>query len=422
MKRIASLLLAACLLAAPQLTGKAQAEGFALSDFGARGTALAGGMVARADDPSAVAWNPAGITQLPGTQIMVGMTAIQPSGTVDTVDRFGIGRSTDVDKHTWANPHAYLTHQFSDNLWGGIGIFSRFGLGNSYPTNWPGRENLKYVSLKTVSLNPNLAFKINDNLSLAVGLEFMYATMLMKKDADLGGMVNPALAGRFGHDQQMLTGSSIAPGFNLAAHYKFNDEWAAGLTYRSRVKQAVRGHLEFENKNPLPGVHLPNSDLHGNLNLPDTISFGVMWKPMETLSFEAGTVYTVWSNYRSLNIHVDDYGTAYSPKNWRDTWGFNVSAEYKALDWLTLRGGYVFETSPMKDSTCDYMTPSNGRHRITAGVGFNWDQWTVDLAYGYLIIKELSYDKSTADGVLKDVPTTGAAISPPYPLVISSSG
>ena len=134
------------LLAAPQLTGKAQAEGFALSDFGARGTALAGGMVARADDPSAVAWNPAGITQLPGTQIMVGMTAIQPSGTVDTVDRFGIGRSTDVDKHTWANPHAYLTHQFSDNLWGGIGIFSRFGLGNSYPTNWPGRENLKYVS------------------------------------------------------------------------------------------------------------------------------------------------------------------------------------------------------------------------------------------------------------------------------------
>ena len=113
MKRIASLLLAACLLAAPQLTGKAQAEGFALSDFGARGTALAGGMVARADDPSAVAWNPAGITQLPGTQIMVGMTAIQPSGTVDTVDRFGIGRSTDVDKHTWANPHAYLTHQFT---------------------------------------------------------------------------------------------------------------------------------------------------------------------------------------------------------------------------------------------------------------------------------------------------------------------
>ncbi len=400
MKRFASLLLAASLLVAPALTGTAHAEGFALSDFGARGSALAGGMVGRADDPSAIAWNPAGITQLPGTQTMAGMTLIAPSGTVDTIDRFGSRRSTNVDDHVWANPHAYLTHQFSDRLWGGVGIFSRFGLGNSYPTNWPGRENLKYVSLKTVSLNPNLAFKINDNLSLAVGVEFMYATMLMKKDSDLGKMVNPALAGRLGYDQQMLTGTSIAPGFNLAAHYKFNDEWAAGLTYRSRVKQSVSGHLEFDNKNPFPGVNLANSDLTGNLHLPDTISFGVTWKPTDELSLEAGTVYTVWSNYRSLNINTEKYGTQYSPKNWRDTWAINVSAEYKALDWLTLRGGYVYETSPMKDNTCDYMTPSNGRHRITTGVGFNWDRWTVDLAYAYLVIKQLNYDKSTAPGVL----------------------
>ena len=393
MKRFGTLLLAACLLTAPQFAGKAQAEGFALSDFGARGTSLAGGMVGRADDPSAVAWNPAGITQLPGTQTMVGMTIIQPSGTVDTEDAFG-GHSTDVDKHTWANPHAYLTHQFSDNLWGGVGIFSRFGLGNSYPTNWPGRENLKYVSLKTVSLNPNLAFKVNDNLSLAVGLEFMYATMLMKKDSSMGPL---------GYNQQKLTGSSVAPGFNLAAHYKFNDQWAAGLTYRSRVTQRVHGDLEFDRKTvatPYGNMEFPNSRLHGNLHLPDTISFGLTWRPSEDLSFEAGTVYTAWSSYRSLNIHTNEYGTQYSPKNWRDSWGFNFSGEYKALDWLTLRGGYVYETSPMQDSTCDYMTPSNGRHRITAGVGFNWDQWTLDLAYGYLIIKELNYDKSTAAGVL----------------------
>ena len=395
MKRFASLLLAASLLMTPALGGKASAEGFALSDFGARGTSLAGGMVGRADDPSAVAWNPAGITQLPGTQTMMGMTFIMPAGTVDTTDRFGDTHSTNVDKHIWANPHAYLTHQFNDNVWGGIGIFSRFGLGNSYPTNWPGRENLKYVSLKTVSLNPNLAFKVNDNLSLAVGVELMYASMLMKKDSYLGAM---------GYNQQKLTGTSVAPGFNLAAHYTFNDQWAAGLTYRSRVTQRVSGELEFENKYRLAkGKELfPNSDLNGNLHLPDTFSFGLTWRPTEDLSFEAGTVYTTWSAYRSLNIHLDDpkYGTQYSPKNWHDSWAFNFSTEYRALDWLTLRGGYIYETSPMQDDTCDYMTPSNGRHRITAGVGFNWDRWTVDLAYAYLVIKHLDYDNSTAAGVL----------------------
>ena len=395
MKRIASLLLATALLAVPTFSGKARAEGFALSDFGARGTSLAGGMVGRADDPSAIAWNPAGITQLPGTQTMAGSTFIMPAGTVDTIDASGTERSTDVDKHTWVNPHAYLTHQFNDNIWLGFGVFSRFGLGNSYPTNWPGRQNLKYVSLKTVSFNPNIAFKVNDNLSLAAGIELMYATMLMKRDSYLGP--------RLGYNQQELTGTSIAPAFNLAAHYKFNDQWAAGLTYRSHVTQNVSGNLEFEKKYQMAnGAYLfPNSDLSGHLRLPDTFSFGLTWRPAEDLSFEAGTVYTTWSTYRSLNIHLDDrYGTQYSPKNWRDSWAFNVSTEYRVLDWLTLRGGYVYETSPMQDSTCDYMTPSNGRHRITAGVGFNWDNWTLDLAYAYLVIKHLNYDQSTAAGVL----------------------
>ncbi len=185
----------------------------------------------------------------------------------------------------------------------------------------------------------------------------------------------------------------------MAAHYTFNDQWAARLTYRSRVRQRVHGHVEFDDKGMIPGHRLSNSDLHGTLNLPDVISLGVVWRPTQDLSLEAGTVYTVWSNYRSLNIYVDDYPDSYSPKNWRDTWGFNISAEYKALDWLTLRGGYIYETSPMNEGTCDYMTPSDGRHRITAGVGFNWDRWTVDLAYAYLIINELNYDKSSADGV-----------------------
>ena len=395
MKRFVPLLLAACISMTAPLAGSAHAEGFALSDYGARGTSLAGGMVGRADDPSAVAWNPAGITQLPGTQMLMGMTFIQPSGDLDTVSPLGEKRTTAVDKHTWVNPHAYLTHQFSDNLWGGIGVFSRFGLGNSYPSNWPGRTNLKYVSLQTISLNPNLAFKINDNLSIAAGIEIMGANMLMKKDSYLGS--------RLGYDQQELTGRSAALGFNLAAHYIFNEEWAAGLTYRSGVQQKVHGKSRFDRKYAIPGVlNVVDSDLHGTLNLPDTIALGVTWRPSTDLSLEAGAVYTVWSKFRSLNIYLDDPMNlaAYSPKNWHDTWGFNISAEYKALDWLTLRGGYVFETSPMDEKTADYMTPSNGRHRFTTGVGFNWDQWTVDVAYAYLIIKELDYNHSTASGTL----------------------
>ena len=272
MKRLLTLILS--LAALTLMAQSARAEGFVLSDFGARGTALAGGMVGRADDPSAVAWNPAGITQLPGTRTLAGLTIVQPAGQVDSTVN-GRTISTDVDKHTWVNPHAYLTHQYSDNIWFGLGIFSRFGLGNSYPDNWPGHYNLEYVSLQTLSFNPNIAFKVTDKLSLALGIELMQARMLMKKDMPI-----PTPFGSI-DQQNRLDGKSIGLGANIAAHYTFNDQWAAGLTYRTGVRQHVEGRSRFSRTSQL------DSDLYGNLSLPDQITAGVTWRPTCILTPEA---------------------------------------------------------------------------------------------------------------------------------------
>ncbi len=399
MKRICSLLLAGTLLVYAG-AGQALAEGFALTDWGARGTGLGGGMVARADDPSTVGYNPAGITQLSGTRAMAGVTVISPMGTVVTNDGVREER-TDVERHFWLNPHAYLTHQYGDNLWLGLGVFSRFGLGNSYPNDWPGRYNLVDVQLQTLSLNPNLAFRVTDRLSLAVGVEIMGASMLMHKDTRA---LHP-LYGDMGRAEQRMEGMSVGFGFNLAAHYMFNEQWSAGLTYRSRVRHEVEGESTWTHRPNSPlfaqgieGAFL-DSDLHGTLNLPDVISFGVAWKPTPDLSFELGSVYTVWSNFRSLNIYLEDpmNHAGYSPKNWHDTWAFNFSVEYRALDWLTLRAGYIWEESPMDDATLDYMTPSNGRQRYSTGLGFNWDRWTLDLAYSYIHIGNLNYDKANRE-------------------------
>lgn len=392
--RIASALCAAIMVLS-SFSG-AHAEGFALSDWGARGTGLAGGMVGRADDPSAIAHNPAGITQLPGTQTMGGFTIITPMGSVDTVDpRTGRTTTTRVDRNWWLNPHAFITHQWTDNVWVGLGLFSRFGLGNSYPTDWPGRVNLVDVSLRTVSLNPNIAYKVTDSLSVAAGVELMYATMVMNKDT-------PMMRGSqfLGYNGQKLTGESMGLGFNVAAHYTFNEQWKAGLTYRAHVRQKVDGNSSW--KQQVPGTPMLDSSLRGNLDLPDVITFGITYTPIPELSFEAGAVYTVWSQYRNFNIHLESPSnyTADTPKNWHDTWGINLSAEYKALDWLTLRAGYAFETSPMDRRTMDYMTPSDGRHRFALGAGFNWDDWTLDVAYSYIKIKSIDYDISRAPGML----------------------
>ena len=114
--------------------------GFGLYEGSARGNALGGTMVGRADDPSAIYYNPAGITQLSGMQVMVGATAIRPSTTVKTMTPAG-EVSTESEDNTWIPPHLYGTYQVVDNVWAGVGLFSRFGLGTEFPSDWPGRYN-----------------------------------------------------------------------------------------------------------------------------------------------------------------------------------------------------------------------------------------------------------------------------------------
>ncbi|WP_287439675.1 outer membrane protein transport protein, partial [Desulfovibrio sp.] len=111
------------------VASSAMAEGFALTEWSARGLGLASGMVGRADDVSAIAYNAAGITQLPGVQVMGGMGLIAPMGTL-SLDTIHGKQETTTKPAVWAAPHAYASWQLNDSLWLGLGVFSRFGLGN----------------------------------------------------------------------------------------------------------------------------------------------------------------------------------------------------------------------------------------------------------------------------------------------------
>lgn len=365
----------------------ANAEGFAVTDFSARGTGLAGGMVGRANDPSAVAYNPAGITQLPGTQLMLGTTLNMPQGSVETRDASGTITTTDANKKIWPAPNIYGTYQANDSVWLGFGLFSRFGIGIGYPSDWPGRYSLVDVTLQTVSFNPNIAFKLTDKLSLAFGLDFMYASMEMNRDI-------PVLTNII---SMSLEGDSTELGFNAALHYIFNDQWQAGLSYRSAVTQSVEGDVVFTKQVPATG--LVDSGVKGELFLPDSISFGLNYNPSPVWNFEAGFVHTFWSKYSDLDIHLDSGLSLLSKKSWNDTWLLNISAEYQALDWVALRGGYSYETNAVNKEYSDYMTPSYGRYRLHTGIGFAWDSWKLDMAYSYVSVIDLDHSYSKVAGV-----------------------
>ena len=141
--------------------------------------------------------------------------------------------------------------------------------------------------------------------------------------------------------------------------------------------------------------------VRGTIHLPDSFAFGVAYKPIETLSIEAGAVYTMWSRFEKFNIYMENPINATQPsdRNWRDNWAFNISAEWWAYDWMALRLGFVYDRSPMNYGNADFMMPSNARSYYTCGVGFKWNNWTLDLSYMYAHNHMLDYSSSKQTGV-----------------------
>jgi len=375
------------------------AAGFGIYEWSARGNALGGATVGRADDPSAVASNPAGITQLDGLQVLGGFTMIHPVLDIRTGDEW---TSSDNDA-LWVPPHFYATWKVNDHYSIGLGTFSRFGLGSVFDEDWAGRYNNYEAIIESVSINPNVAVKFTDKFSAAFGVDATYLNFSKKQKLNFSGLLQP-------DGDAALEADGWGYGFNMALHYKPCKYAKLGLSYRSPVTMKVTGDADFSDipafLDGMGAFH--DTSAHGTVTLPDSFAFGVAMYPTEKLSVEVGAVYTLWSKYKNLTINYGDpvifTGSGFTDqtsyeKNWDDVWRFNIGVEYAALDWLDLRLGYVYDQSPVQDETIDYMVPANDRHLFNGGLGFHWDNWTVDVNYTYLMIMDRDIDARPSDGV-----------------------
>ena len=396
---------ATCILS---FAGGVAAEGFALYEYSSRGVALGGTVLARKPDASAVAHNPALLTRLPGINTMAGVSLIKPQGKMTTFNDAGEKETTKLRESEWIIPHLYYTHQLSDKFTFGIGEFSRFGLGFEYPHNWPGRFNIYEVNLQSFSINPNMAWAVSDSFSLAAGLEILHVDLDMKKRVK----VEPGGDMYMEVDSNIQKATDTGLGFNLAGHYQFNDTWAMGLTYRSKVRVHAKGDIEYslvDHNIPVPGMaegafatNFRDGKAHATVVLPESISGGISYSPNANLSFEVGATWTRWSTFRSLNIHLPEpIGESRSPKQWENVWRIGVGVEYEPNDWLALRLGYTFDESPMTGYYADYLIPTKDRHLWSFGAGFKLnDAWTLDLAYCLIDARRRSYSASAETGVV----------------------
>jgi long-chain fatty acid transport protein len=390
--------------------GTATGGGFALYESSARSNAL-GGLVGRADDPSALFYNPAGITQLPGLQVMCGATGIIPNTDVVTVHG-GKETTSGTEQDVWIAPHGYAASQFSDSVWFGLGVFCPFGLGTEYDPNWPGRYNTYKANVRTVTVNPIVALKATEKLALAFGISWMWFDLTMAQKIDFANLVAPDPETYAMDIDQSLSGDSCSLGFNVALHYEAGDWAAFGIAFRSEVKQRVKGDVHFTKPAAVQAMFptvLNDTTASGEITLPAMVSLAVAFRPFPRCSVELGGIWTGWSSYEHLTIN---YGkpildpiqpgvtSTTREEHWKDVWRTHVGLEYEASDRVDLRLSYVFDASPVPDETANYLVPANDRHLFNFGCGFHWGSWRLDLSYGYLDVKKRTVTGRHADGVL----------------------
>ncbi|MCG8531590.1 MAG: OmpP1/FadL family transporter [Desulfovibrionales bacterium] len=406
MKRHFLSIVASCVLLVAMSTA-ASAAGFALYEWSARGNALGGTLVGRADDPSAVAFNPAGITQLDGTQIAFGTSLAAPFAQIDTTDAAGNQSTISSNPALFPIPHFYFTHKINDKWSFGIGEFSRFGLGFGYDSDWAGRFNIIETSILSASLNPNIAYKITDRLSVALGIEYVYVSVGVKKDLPpAAALVGTPRVGLIDGGRSHLEGSGDGYALTAGLHYKL-DNWRFGVGYHSQAKVKASGDTKITGAGP--GAMLFKDGEYttkATVVLPDMISFGVTYYPTQDLSIEVGAINTRWSTYRNFDLDLDVNGVAVTneqPKKWKDVWRLNLGVEYAIDDAWTVRGSYAWDEAPENAQYVDYMIPAADRHLIGTGVGYKYGDWTFDVAYTFIIAEEVDYDeasKNRESGVL----------------------
>lgn len=368
----------------------ADAAGFHLFEWGNRGNAMGGAVLASPNpDPSTIASNPAGMTKLEGTQTLVGSTFIAPSA---TLKRAGEDSVTTKGK-VYTVPHAYVSYQLDDNWWFGFGEFSRFGLGTNYDHDWGGAQNVYKASVETISFQPTVGYKVNDKLSLAVGAELLLGRMDLRQNVQV-----------IGEDIHMHP-EGMSWTWVAAAQYEVSDMVNVGLTFRKGFVFKGRGDFSLNDK--------VIDDVTLSANFPGTLSAGIAITPRDDLSFEFDVVHSFWSDFKSMEydfsskINASSLAVAAnnttSLKNYRDSTRLQFGAEYEAWDDIFLRAGYVYDPTPQNSDYMDYMLPANDRNLFSTGLGWEYGDFAMDFSFVYLISNDYTIDNNVAGTVTTEV-------------------
>lgn len=345
-------------------SGTAGAAAFQNWEQDAAGIGVAhAGSAAIADTAAGLYYNPAGLARLDGVQFSAGYTGLRPKFEFDNRGSTGpwLGTGDGGDAGRWLGvPNASLSWRLGSDLALGIGVTRPFALDVDYDNDWLGHVHARHSEIRTLNINPTIAYRISDRVALGFGVN--YQTI----DLD------------FSRVGQRLKGDDGSWGWNAGVLFTPSPAMRIGLSYRSAIEHKLDGHVD-------------GSAVRANITLPETAVLSVWqqvsdrWEAMGDLS------YTRWNRLKQLDFAERGSGVllASEPFNYGNSWRLAWGAAYRVSDAFKFKFGLAWERGPIGNNGRTARLPDSNSLRLSFG-----GQWLLgafgrlDAGYSYLLMKD----------------------------------
>lgn len=347
------------------------------------GNALAGASVNSNADASAAFWNPSAGFNVP---LKEGETKVDVAANmIISVFDFNATEVTSPDPSLNGRtgksgdagcvsvvPNFYLLHKLKDDIILSLSVTAPYALETDYEKSWVGRNMAWNSALTTMDINPSIAFKINEYLTVSGGVSAQWIH------------ANLSQAYPFSYNEVRVSGSDWGVGGNIGFTVNYAEDGRVGFQWRSEVSHNINGNNHLNDAVIAP--------INADLTLPHTFNVGWYqrlrgdWKP---LALMAEYSYTMWSSFESLTIKNSSTGAIVSDQkeDWRNTSRVSVGAHIYPLetDDFVVRLGTCWDQTPIKDAEHRYARiPCTDRIWFSCGFGYKYENWNFDVAYTYI--------------------------------------
>jgi long-chain fatty acid transport protein len=381
------------------LASSAVAGGFAIGTQSGSGTgnAFAGGAAA-ADDASVAWYNPAAMTLLPaGKQVAGALHLLEPSfkfrnqGSTGAFLAPGTGEGGDGGDLAFV-PNGFFTMDINPRVRFGLALNAPFGLKTEYENGWRGQFTALKSEIKTVNVNPSVAYKLSDTVSIGGGVSVQHI------DAELTNFAG-------GAGVSTLSADDIGYGFNLGIIIQASPSTRIGAHYRSKIDYELEGTVAFSVATP------GNGNVRADIEVPDSFSLSIFHALDPQWELMGDITWTGWSSVQRLDVIRTSTAATLGPtlpgaagatlttlqSQWDDTLRFGVGANYKLNERVKLRFGLAFDETPTNDTTRTPRLPDEDRTWVAFGVQYRPSKSGVlDVGYAHEFIRDAKINNTVA--------------------------